>query len=168
MTNRALAASLAAAAVTLSVTSSLIGLHRADAAERESECTADEACVETEAGQRIPLAEFEATSCAHTTPIDHLRAYAHTRGSQHGWGAAQHDHLVRLWTRESNWRWDATNPTSGAYGIPQALPASKLAGAGDDWKTNPCTQIQWGVSYIKKRYGSPAKAWTFWQKNNWY
>ncbi|MEW2623956.1 tachylectin-related carbohydrate-binding protein [Streptomyces sp. NPDC048106] len=76
--------------------------------------------------------------------------------------------LETLWDHESGWRWNATNPSSGAYGIPQALPASKMDVAGDDWHENPLTQIRWGLSYIDGRYGSPCGAWTFWQANNWY
>ncbi|MET7427747.1 tachylectin-related carbohydrate-binding protein [Streptomyces flaveolus] len=76
--------------------------------------------------------------------------------------------LETLWDHESGWRWNATNPSSGAYGIPQALPASKMDVAGDDWHENPLTQIRWGLSYIDGRYGSPCNAWNFWQANNWY
>ncbi|BFO21081.1 hypothetical protein SHKM778_74690 [Streptomyces sp. KM77-8] len=59
-------------------------------------------------------------------------------------------------------------PSSGAYGLVQALPASKMASAGSDWKTNPATQIKWGLDYMKDRYGSACDAWSFWQANNWY
>ncbi|WP_291531189.1 CHAP domain-containing protein [Bifidobacterium sp. UBA4282] len=76
--------------------------------------------------------------------------------------------LVWIWEHESGWRWDAENPSSGAYGIPQALPASKLASAGDDWKDNAATQIKWGLDYIADRYGSPSKAKKFWLSHNWY
>ncbi|WP_455680216.1 aggregation-promoting factor C-terminal-like domain-containing protein [Streptomyces griseosporeus] len=76
--------------------------------------------------------------------------------------------LETLWDHESGWRWNATNPSSGAYGIPQALPASKMDVAGDDWHENPLTQIRWGLSYIDGRYGSPCNAWSFWQANHWY
>ena len=86
---------------------------------------------------------------------------------QYGWGAQWAD-LEALWTRESGWNYKATNPSSGAYGIPQALPGSKMASAGKDWKTNASTQIRWGLSYIKSRYGSPAKANAFQKANNWY
>ena len=82
--------------------------------------------------------------------------------------ADQFSCLERLWVRESNWDHTATNPSSGAYGIPQALPASKLATAGADWRTNPATQVRWGVDYITDSYGSPCAAWRFWQSNNWY
>jgi hypothetical protein len=75
--------------------------------------------------------------------------------------------LLDLWNHESGWRYDAENP-SGAYGIPQALPGSKMASAGADWATNPATQIEWGLGYIKSIYGTPCGAWAFWQANGYY
>jgi hypothetical protein len=75
--------------------------------------------------------------------------------------------LDPLWQHESGWSTSAANP-SGAYGIPQALPGSKMSSAGSDWRTNPATQISWGLSYIQSRYGSPSAAWSFWQSHNWY
>ncbi|MDH6699098.1 lytic transglycosylase domain-containing protein [Streptomyces griseoviridis] len=69
---------------------------------------------------------------------------------------------------ESSWNMHATNASSGAYGLFQALPASKYSSAGSDWQTNPATQIKWGLSYMDGRYGSPCDAWSFWQANNWY
>ncbi|CAM5688638.1 transglycosylase SLT domain-containing protein [Streptomyces aurantiogriseus] len=69
---------------------------------------------------------------------------------------------------ESDWRIDAVNPSSGAYGLFQALPASKYSSAGADWRTNPATQIKWGLNYMNDRYGSPCGAWSFWQANHWY
>ena len=75
--------------------------------------------------------------------------------------------LDNLWSRESEWRSDAANP-SGAYGIPQALPGSKMASAGADWQTDPVTQIRWGLSYIQARYGDPCSAWSYWQANGSY
>lgn len=98
--------------------------------------------------------------------------------SEHGWGQAEFSCLVKLWDHESNWNYKAENPTSGAYGIVQALPASKMNSVGTDWKTNPATQIRWGLTYIGDRYGTPCKAWSFWQETdpakksgypgNWY
>ena len=70
--------------------------------------------------------------------------------------------------RESGWNYQASNPSSGAYGLVQALPGTKMASAGADWKTNPATQIKWGLNYMNDRYGSPCGAWEFWQANNWY
>jgi hypothetical protein len=75
--------------------------------------------------------------------------------------------LNNIWTRESNWIYNAENP-SGAYGIPQALPGDKMASAGPNWMTDPTTQIRWGLGYIKGRYGTPCDAWAFWQDNGWY
>ncbi|MFJ3949468.1 transglycosylase SLT domain-containing protein [Streptomyces sp. Je 1-4] len=69
---------------------------------------------------------------------------------------------------ESTWNYKASNPSSGAYGLVQALPGSKMASAGADWQTNPATQIKWGLNYMNERYGSPCGAWSFWQANNWY
>jgi hypothetical protein len=76
--------------------------------------------------------------------------------------------LDKLWTRESHWNYQSYNSSSGAYGIPQALPGSKMAKFGDDWKTNPATQIKWGLDYIESRYGSPCKAWDHSEATGWY
>ena len=75
--------------------------------------------------------------------------------------------LLDIWNRESGWRYDAEN-ASGAYGIPQALPGSKMSSAGADWQTNPATQIKWGLGYIKAIYGNPCKAWGFEEANGYY
>ncbi|MEU5048215.1 transglycosylase SLT domain-containing protein [Streptomyces sp. NPDC021096] len=69
---------------------------------------------------------------------------------------------------ESTWDYTATNPSSGAYGLVQSLPASKMSSAGADWRTNPATQIKWGLGYMNESYGSPCGAWSFWQANQWY
>ncbi|GHH21694.1 transglycosylase SLT domain-containing protein [Streptomyces rubradiris] len=69
---------------------------------------------------------------------------------------------------ESSWNYQAVNASSGAYGLFQALPAGKYASAGADWRTNPATQIKWGINYMNERYGSPCQAWSFWQANHWY
>lgn len=88
--------------------------------------------------------------------------------SQYSWGEDQHSCLVELWNRESGWRHTADNPNSSAYGIPQALPGSKMASAGADWKTNPETQMKWGLKYIDKRYETPCGAWSAFKKKGWY
>jgi hypothetical protein len=75
--------------------------------------------------------------------------------------------LNDIWTRESDWIYDAEN-ASGAYGIPQALPGSKMASAGPDWETDPTTQIKWGLGYIQSTYGTPCDAWAFWEAHGWY
>lgn len=86
----------------------------------------------------------------------------------HGWATEQFGCLDRLWTKESGWRWNAANGSSGAYGIPQSLPGSKMASIGSDWSTNPVTQITWGLEYISNSYGSPCSAWSHSQASNWY
>jgi len=86
----------------------------------------------------------------------------------HGWDDDQFDCLDKLWTRESRWQVDADNPTSSAYGIPQALPGRRMAEYGDDWRTNPVTQIKWGLDYIEDAYGSPCEAWAHSESVGWY
>ncbi|GIH77295.1 transglycosylase SLT domain-containing protein [Planobispora longispora] len=85
------------------------------------------------------------------------------RGWADQWGC-----LEKLWMKESGWNERAMNRSSGAYGIPQSLPGHKMASAGSDWQTNPATQIEWGLSYIKGRYGSPCGAWAHSQAKGWY
>ena len=84
-----------------------------------------------------------------------------------GWGSGEFSCLLSLWNKESGWRTDAANP-SGAYGIPQALPGSKMASAGPDWEHNAATQISWGLTYIAGVYGTPCSAWAHSQAYNWY
>ncbi|MGD8167389.1 lytic transglycosylase domain-containing protein [Herbiconiux sp. P16] len=88
--------------------------------------------------------------------------------AERGWTGAQFDALVALWSRESGWRVNALNSSSCAYGIPQALPGSKMATAGADWATNPATQITWGLNYIQGVYGDPASALAHSDANHWY
>lgn len=85
-----------------------------------------------------------------------------------GFSSDQFSCLDSLWTKESGWNVYADNPSSSAYGIPQALPGSKMASAGPDWADNPATQIRWGLGYIAERYGSPCGAWGHSQSNGWY
>jgi hypothetical protein len=87
---------------------------------------------------------------------------------QSGFKLDQFPCLDKLWTKESGWNHKARNPSSGAYGIAQALPAGKMESAGSDWETNPATQIKWGLSYIKGRYGTPCDAWAHSQDVGWY
>lgn len=97
-------------------------------------------------------------------------AQATARGmlAGYGWGDDQFSCLVSLWQKESGWNYQAQNRSSGAYGIPQALPGSKMGSAGADWATNAATQIAWGFGYISGRYGSPCGAWSHSQSVGWY
>jgi hypothetical protein len=96
------------------------------------------------------------------------RDIAMTMLADYGWSTDQFACLDALYSRESGWNVSAANPYSGAFGIPQALPGDKMASAGSDWQTNPQTQLEWGLSYIQDRYGSPCGAWGFWESNNYY
>ncbi len=97
-------------------------------------------------------------------------AQATARGmvSARGWGDDQFSCLVSLWNKESGWNYQAYNASSGAFGIPQALPGSKMSSAGADWQTNAATQISWGLGYISGRYGDPCGAWGHSQSTGWY
>lgn len=96
------------------------------------------------------------------------KAYAYTAIAARGWGEEQYNCLVSLWQKESGWNVAAMNKSSGAYGIPQSLPGSKMSSAGSDWETNAGTQIEWGLGYITDRYGSPCGAWAKSQNSGWY
>jgi len=87
---------------------------------------------------------------------------------RYGWGAGEFSCLDTLWEHESSWDPRAENASSGAYGIPQALPGSKMSTYGGDWQSNPVTQIEWGLAYIRQSYASPCGAWSVWQSKGWY
>lgn len=112
-------------------------------------------------------AGFSAPSAAVPNPGS-AQAIARDKVMARGWGEDQFNCLVSLWNKESGWRVNAENPSSGAYGIPQALPGSKMGSAGADWATNAGTQIEWGLGYITDRYGSPCGAWGKSQADGWY
>jgi len=84
------------------------------------------------------------------------------------WNEEQYSCLNKLWTKESHWNYKARNKVSGAHGIAQALPATKMEVVGTDWRTNPVTQISWGLKYINERYDSPCKAWSKFKRSRWY
>ncbi len=96
------------------------------------------------------------------------QAIAYEMVMARGWGDGEFACLVALWNKESGWRVNAYNASSGAYGIPQSLPGNKMASAGADWETNPATQISWGLGYIGGRYGAPCGAWGHSQRVGWY
>lgn len=87
---------------------------------------------------------------------------------EYAWGADQFLCLNRLWTKESHWNYRARNRVSGAHGIPQALPASRMDDVATDWRTNPVTQIRWGLRYIEARYDIPCRAWAKFKRSNYY
>jgi hypothetical protein len=95
------------------------------------------------------------------------KTYGKRMNELKGWGRCWSS-LETLWEHESGWNERAENPSSGAFGIPQSLPGSKMSSAGSDWRTSSPTQIAWGLGYIKARYKNPCGAWSFWQSHNWY
>lgn len=99
---------------------------------------------------------------------DASRNYARQKINKYKWSHQHYECLDELWTRESNWRHRAENKSSGAYGIPQALPAEKMSRIADDYRHNPKTQIKWGMLYIKQRYDDPCKALDHHDRRNWY
>jgi hypothetical protein len=118
--------------------------------------------------QHLPVTRQQMTGqVVKTVQTSDPREIARQMLAERGW-ADQFSCLDSLWVSESNWSHTATNPYSGAYGIPQSLPAEKMATAGPDWRTNPATQIEWGLDYIAASYGSPCSAWSFKSANNWY
>ncbi|PWB96509.1 hypothetical protein [Homoserinimonas hongtaonis] len=135
----------------------------AAAAAAEAERVAAEAA---EAAQAAAAAE--AARAASATPAGAQAIARDMMASKYGWGSDQASCLVNLWQKESGWRVDAYNASSGATGIPQSLPGSKMATHGADWKTNASTQISWGLDYIKRAYGTPCGAWGHSQSVNWY
>ena len=109
-----------------------------------------------------------AALAAANTP-EGAKAVARTMAAErYGWGEGEFSCLAKLWTKESGWNYQAYNSNGGATGIPQALPGSKMATAGADWRTNAATQIAWGLGYIDRAYGSPCAAWGHSQAVNWY
>ena len=103
----------------------------------------------------------------HPTPAQ-AQAYAAGAAAQRGWTGNEWDCLLKLWMRESSWLWYAENASSGAYGIPQALPADKMASFGENYRDDAAVQIDWGLSYIAQRYGSPSEAWRHSEEVGWY
>lgn len=140
--------------------------------EKTAEQKAPEAAPEAAAPAPAPAAAPEpAPAPAPPVAVDDpaaAQAYAASQLGSYGWAADQMQCLVTLWTKESDWKTTATNPSSGAYGVVQSLPAEKMASAGADYRTNFRTQINWGLNYVKERYGSPCDALNFHYANNWY
>jgi hypothetical protein len=130
---------------------------QAEKAEQERKAKAD---AETKAQAASSLGDAP-TQSSYT--IAEIQAMAKAVVASDQWTC-----FSNIVNHESTWNYKAVNPSSGAYGLFQALPGSKMSSAGSDWQTNPATQIKWGLNYMESRYGSPCEAWSFWQANNWY
>jgi len=151
-------------------------LARIAAAQAEAARVAAEAAAQVEAEAALQAAAHKAARAAtrgpagsaaptvpSSTPVGEVKEYAASLVAADQFGC-----LDALFQRESGWNHTAKNKSSSAYGIPQALPGSKMASAGADWQTNPLTQVRWGVSYINARYGSPCGAWAHSESHGWY
>ncbi|HLT67506.1 MAG TPA: phospholipase [Microbacterium sp.] len=120
-----------------------------------------------EEAQAAAVAAAEAQAAANT-PEGAKNSARDIMASTYGWGDDQFGCLDSLWTKESGWNYQASNASSGAYGIPQALPGSKMGTVAADWQTNATTQVTWGLDYISRAYGTPCAAWGHSQAMNWY
>ena len=161
-----------AAAAALSTSSPPMELSQSELAEREERASRS-------VGDRRPAADLSkaralsnASGVAVTKSEDlsqaDPKALARALMPQYGISSSEFDCLDNLWSSESGWDVHADNPTSSAYGIPQALPGSKMASAGPNWEDNPETQIRWGLGYVKARYGTACEAWFYKQGAGWY
>jgi flagellar biosynthesis GTPase FlhF len=154
-----------------------------DAEEAARKAAAETAIAKKEAAEKAAKAEQEAKERAEAEKAASRDAAreATTFAVQSSYSIAQIQAMAQqmvpsgqwqcfsnIVDHESDWNYKAVNPSSGAYGLFQALPGSKMSSAGADWQTNPATQIKWGLSYMNERYGSPCGAWSFWQANHWY
>jgi len=169
-----------------------LGVHTSTEAAAAAVGAADAARAATEADAEAERAQPVVTRSERRTTVDRRKAETLSLGTgnamartedlsdedprdiarallaEYGWSESQFGCLDSLWTRESNWNVHADNPHSSAYGIPQALPGSKMSSAGDDWMNNAVTQIRWGLGYIADRYGSPCSAWGHSQSHGFY
>ncbi len=154
---------------------------RAMQAEHQQEVSAEKAAAEAAKAAKAKAdaakaakaraaanAAVKAKAASVTTPSGSPQQIAQQMLGQFGWSSSQFSCLSPLWAHESGWSVSAENPSSGAYGIPQALPGSQMATAGGDWQTSAATQIKWGLTYIQGRYGSPCGAWAHEQSAGWY
>ena len=144
-----------------------VAAEQAAAAAAAAQAAAD-AAVAQKSASSSPSTSTGSRPAAPSDPSG-AQAIAHDMmAANYGWGDDQFGCLVALWSRESGWNANSYNSSSGAGGIPQALPASKMASAGADWATNPATQIAWGLGYISGRWGTPCAAWDHSESSGWY
>ncbi|MEU2659057.1 transglycosylase SLT domain-containing protein [Streptomyces sp. NPDC007325] len=139
---------------------------KAEQEKKEAEERAEREAREKEAAERASrdsVRDASSFSAQGSYSISEVKAIARQMIP-----ASQFQCFSNIVDHESGWNYRAQNPSSGAYGLVQALPGTKMSSAGADWQTNPATQIKWGLSYMDGRYGSPCGAWSFWQANRWY
>lgn len=145
----------------------LAAAQRQAAARAAAAAAAAQQAAQQQAAQQQANQQAQATSVPAVSPGSAQQIAMQMLGS-YGWSSSQFTCLNSLWNEESGWNVTASNPSSGAYGIPQALPGSKMASAGPDWETDATTQITWGLDYIRSTYGSPCAAWDHEEADGWY
>jgi hypothetical protein len=145
-----------------------IARERARSAARAKAAAARAAAAKAAAARRRQAPAATAAAARPVTASGSPQQIAQGLLGSYGWPSSQFSCLQPLWNAESGWNASASNPSSGAYGIPQALPGSKMASAGPDWQTSAATQIRWGLGYIRSVYGSPCAAWSHEQAYGWY
>jgi hypothetical protein len=162
----------ACASATLSGATAVKGLSQSELADREERASRSSEDRRPEADRAKARTLSNASGAAVTKTADLTTADPKTLAkalmSDFGWSTSQFGCLDNIWSQESGWNVHADNPSSSAYGIPQALPGSKMSSAGPNWQDNAETQIRWGLGYIKSRYGSPCAAWSYKQGAGWY
>jgi len=141
---------------------------KAAAAKAAAQQAAQQQAAQQQAAQQQAAQQTTAQQPAASAPSGSPQQIAGQMLSQFGWSSGQFSCLQPLWALESGWNIYASNPGSGAYGIPQALPGSKMASAGPDWQSDAATQIRWGLTYIQGTYGSPCAAWSHEEADGWY
>jgi hypothetical protein len=142
--------------------------HKAAAAKAAAAKAAAHKAAAAQAAAKAAEQAQSAQEAVVTVPSGSPQQIAERMLGQFGWSSGQFSCLQPLWEHESGWNVTAENPTSGAYGIPQALPGSQMSSAGADWQTDAATQIRWGLTYIQDRYGSPCGAWSHEEVTGWY
>ncbi|MEU9031227.1 transglycosylase SLT domain-containing protein [Streptomyces sp. NPDC048383] len=142
---------------------------KADKAKKDKEKADLEAKAKAEREEEGEIASRSASRDSADFPVQGSYTVAQVKAmAQQMVPSGQFQCFSNIINHESTWNYKAVNASSGAYGLVQALPGTKMASAGADWRTNPATQIKWGLNYMNERYGSPCGAWSFWQANNWY
>ena len=141
---------------------------KAAAQQAAQQQAAQQQAAQQQATQQQAAQQTTAQQPAASAPSGSPQQIAEQMLSQFGWSSSQFSCLQPLWALESGWNIYASNPSSGAYGIPQALPGSKMASAGPDWQSDAATQIRWGLTYIQGTYGSPCAAWSHEEADGWY
>jgi hypothetical protein len=141
---------------------------KAAAQQAAQQQAAQQQAAQQQATQQQAAQQTTAQQPAASAPSGSPQQIAQQMLSQFGWSNGQFSCLQPLWALESGWNIYASNPSSGAYGIPQALPGSKMASAGPNWQSDAATQIRWGLTYIQGTYGSPCAAWSHEQADGWY